>query len=39
MTPRELLADDVKILRDVGVPNEQIRQIIQMNKDKYGLTK
>jgi hypothetical protein len=39
MTPRELLADDIKMLRDVGVPNDKIQQIIQMNKAKYGLTK
>ncbi|MBD3807475.1 MAG: hypothetical protein IE880_02010 [Epsilonproteobacteria bacterium] len=39
MTPRELLADDVRMLRKYGVPNSQIILIINMNKAKYGLTK
>jgi hypothetical protein len=39
MTPRELLADDVQMLRKHGVPNNKIQEIIQMTKNKYGLTK
>lgn len=39
MTPRELLTDDVRMLRKYGVPNNKIQEIIQMTKNKYGLTK
>ena len=39
MTPRELLADDSKMLREIGVPNKQIQEIIELNKIKYGLKK
>ncbi len=39
MTPRQLLADDTKMLREIGVPNKQIQEIIELNKIKYGLKK
>jgi len=39
MTPRELLADDARMLRDIGEPNKQIQEIIKLNKKKYGYTK
>ena len=39
MTPRELLADDTRMLREIGVPNNKIQEIIELNKQKYGLTK
>lgn len=39
MTPRELLADDSCMLRDIGVPNDKIQQIIELNKVKYGFNK
>lgn len=39
MSPRELLADDARMLREIGVPNNKIQEIINMNKQKYGLTK
>ena len=39
MTARELLADDARMLRSIGVENAKIAQIIEMNKAKYGFTK
>ncbi len=39
MTPRQLLADDARMLREIGVPNKQIQEIIELNKIKYGLKK
>ena len=39
MGPRELLADDAKMLRSIGVENVKVTQIIEMNKAKYGLSK
>jgi len=33
------MADDARMLRDIGVPNKQIQEIIKLNKIKYGLKK
>ncbi len=37
MTPTQLLADDARMLRDVGVPENSILQILLINKIKYGI--
>jgi len=39
MTPRQLLADDSRMLKKHGVPNENIKTIIELNKIKYGYKK
>jgi hypothetical protein len=39
MNPRDLLADDARMLREIGVPNDKIQQIIELNKVKYGFNK
>ncbi len=39
MTPRELLADDARMLREIDVPNAQIIEILNQNKIKYGFKK
>jgi hypothetical protein len=39
MTPRELLADDARMLRTIEVPNNKIIEIIKQNKIKYGFNK
>lgn len=39
MTPRELLADDARIMRKHKVPNDKIQEIIELNKIKYGFNK
>ncbi len=39
MTPRELLADDARMLRSIDVPNDKIQDLIRINKEKYGYGK
>jgi len=36
---RELLADDVRMLREIGVLNNKIQELIELNKIKYGYKK
>ncbi len=39
MNARELLADDLRMLRSIGVPNNKIKEILELNKKKYGYKK
>ena len=36
MTPNQLMADDVRMLRTLKVPNAQIQKLIDMYRTKYG---
>jgi hypothetical protein len=37
MTPEQLLNDDVRMLRSIGVPEDRIAQLVQMSREKYGI--
>ncbi len=40
MTARELLADDVKILkRETNAPNVSLQELVKKNKEKYDYEK